>query len=315
AAITPDSLAYVIFTSGSTGTPKGAMLTHGNAASFFAALPQTFGFAPGDRILGVTTVSFDIAALELLGSLCCGMTVVLASSEQARDPALLLELIAREKVSVLQMTPTRLKLLLDALPSPHDALPGIRTLLVGGEALVQNLAERLLAYRDVAVFNVYGPTETTIWSASWRLAAGPVSLGRALPGEQLLVLSASGRLQPPGAVGEIAIAGAGVARGYLNDAARTAERFISLPGIAGRFYLTGDLGRWTADGRLQYLGRRDDQVKIRGMRIEIGDIEHQLRQLPGVRDAAAAIRRNALGEEEIVAYLVGQDCADPAQLR
>ncbi len=343
----PDDLAYVIFTSGSTGTPKGAMLSHRNAAAFFAGLPQAFGFAPGQRILGVTTVSFDIAGLELIGALCCGMTVVLASAEQAREPALLLELVEREKVDVVQMTPTRLKMLLDVLPSPAggrgaggegarkvkglDAHPhpnplppagegarplsAVRTLLVGGEALPQTLADQLLTWSHTRVYNVYGPTETTIWSACWPLAPGPVTLGRALPGEQLLVLSSRHHLQPPGATGEIAIAGAGVARGYLNDPARTAERFITLPGIDGPVYLTGDLGRWNADGTLSYLGRRDDQIKIRGMRIEIGDIEQQLRQLPGVQDAAAAARKNAAGELDIVGYLVGPSQAGLAALR
>lgn len=310
----PDHLAYVIFTSGSTGTPKGAMLRHRNVAAFFACLPQAFGFASGERILAVTTVSFDIAALELLGALTCGMTVVLASSEQARDPAMLLELIEREKVNVLQTTPTRLKTLLELDRFGSPSLPGIRTLLVGGEALPPSLADHLLTWTHTCVFNVYGPTETTIWSASWLLEKGPISLGRALPGEQLLVLSSTHRLQPPGAVGEIAIAGAGVARGYLNDPLRTAQRFISLPGIAGPIYLTGDLGRWTADGKLEYLGRRDEQVKMRGMRIEIGEIEHHLRQLPGVQEAAAAVRNNATGEPELVAYLVAPE-TDIAPLR
>ena len=172
----------------------------------------------------------------------------------------------------------------------------------------------MLAWTYTRVFNVYGPTETTIWSASWLLEKGPVCLGHALPGEQLLVLSSGRRLQPPGAIGEIAIAGAGVARGYLNDSARTAQRFITLPGIAGPIYLTGDLGRWTVNGRLEYIGRRDDQIKIRGMRIEIGEIEHHLRQLPGVRDAAAAVWNNAAGEPDLVAYLVGPE-TDIAPLR
>ncbi len=332
--VTPDQLAYVIFTSGSTGTPKGTMLTHANAASFFACLPQAFGFVAGDRILGVTTVSFDIAGLELLGVLCCGMTVVLASAEQARDPSQLLDLMQQERINVLQMTPTRLKLLLDSfvgwversathrspvddgLRSAPPILQNIRTLLVGGEALPQALAEQLLSLSHLRVFNVYGPTETTIWSASWQLSQGPVSLGRALPGERLLILSSQRRLQPSGAIGEIAIAGIGVARGYLNDAVRTAERFISLPDIEGPVYLTGDLGRWRSDGSLEFLGRRDDQIKIRGMRIEIGEIEHHLQQLPNVQEAVAAARKNTSGETEIVAYLVGpKDRLDAAQLR
>lgn len=312
--VTPERLAYIIFTSGSTGTPKGTMLRHRNAASFFATLPGVFGFRHADRMLAVTTVSFDIAALELLGALCCGMTVVLASAEQAREPQLLMELIQREQVNVMQMTPTRLRMLLEG--AGMDVLAGIRTLLVGGEALPRRLADRILSCPHMKAFNVYGPTETTIWSAYWPISRHPVSLGRAFPGERLLILSPQGRLQPPCAIGEIAIAGAGVARGYLNDPERTRERFVSIPGVGGPVYLTGDLGRWRADGSLEYLGRRDDQVKIRGMRIEIGDIEHSLRQLPGVSDAAAAVRINALHEAEVVAWLVGPKAdTDPATWR
>ncbi|HEY0844910.1 MAG TPA: amino acid adenylation domain-containing protein [Noviherbaspirillum sp.] len=311
---TPERMAYLIFTSGSTGTPKGTMLRHRNAAAFFASLPQVFGFRHGDRILAVTTVSFDIAALELLGALCCGMTVVLASAEQAREPQLLLELIRREQVGVMQMTPTRLRMLLDGAGA--ELLAGVRTLLVGGEALPRRLADQILSFPHLRAFNVYGPTETTIWSAYWPITKRPISIGRAFPGERLLVLSPQRLLQPSGAIGEIAIAGAGVARGYLNDPERTRERFVRIPGIDGPVYLTGDLGRWRADGSLEYLGRRDDQVKIRGMRIEIGDIEHALRQLPGVIDAAAAVRSNALGEPEIVAWLAGpQADTDPAVWR
>jgi len=318
--VTPDQLAYVIFTSGSTGTPKGTMLRHRNAAAFFACLPDTFGFSPKDRILAVTTVSFDIAGLELIGALTCGMTVVLASAEQAKDPEQLLELIERERVDTLQMTPTRLRLLLESAntatsSSTNAVLPSVRTLLVGGEALPQSLAEQLLTLQHMRVFNVYGPTETTIWSAFWLLSPGTVTIGHALPGESLFVLSTEHRLQPPGAIGEIAIGGAGVARGYLNDPLRTTERFVELPGIDGPIYLTGDLGRWRMDGSLEFLGRRDDQIKIRGMRIEIGEIEQHLRALPHVRDAAAAVKINNREESEIVAYLVGpQNDVDVAAL-
>ena len=301
----PDHLAYLIFTSGSTGTPKATMVSHANAAALFASLPQAFGFAPGQRILGVTTASFDIAALELLGSLCCGMTIVLASAHETREPELLADLIERERVEVVQMTPTRLQMLLEAAPAATSPLAPVRTLLVGGEALPQALADTLSRMSGTRVFNVYGPTETTIWSAYWQVSDAPVSLGRPFPGERVLLLSPQWRMQPPGAVGQIAICGAGVARGYLHDEERTAERFIRLPGIDGPVYLTGDLGRWRSDGSLEFLGRRDDQVKVRGMRIEIGDIEYHLARLPGVTAAAAAVRQNARGEAEIHAWLVG----------
>jgi len=318
--VEPDHLAYIIFTSGSTGIPKGALLRHRNAASLFACMPTALGFGAGDRMLAVTTVSFDMAVLEIVGAFTWGMAVVLASATQARDPALLLELIQREHVTVMQMTPTRLRLLLDAAETNTASPPlaGVRMLLVGGEALPQTLAEQLLTFEHLKVFNVYGPTETAVWSSYWPLAAGPIGIGRAFPGERLLVLSSQHRLQPPGALGEIAIAGVGVARGYLNDPVRTAERFITLPDIEGSIYLTGDLARWHSDGSLRFHGRRDGQTKVRGMRIELGEIEHHLRQIPGVRDAAAAIRKSRAGEAEIVGYLVpqrGEINFDPAILR
>jgi amino acid adenylation domain-containing protein len=302
----PDDLAYVIFTSGSTGRPKGAQLLQRNAAAFFSALPGTFGFTPQSRILALTTVSFDIAGLELLGALCCGMTVVLATAAQARDPAQVLALVAAENIQVLQLTPTRLKLLLDE--GELSSLASVQTLLVGGEALPRHLADRLACLPDTRTFNVYGPTETTIWSAAQLLAGGPVSLGRALPGERLFVLSAEHHLQPVGAIGEIAIAGDGVGPGYLDQPEKTAERFVLIPALAsGPVYLTGDLGRWRPDGSLKFLGRLDDQIKIRGTRVEPGEIEHHLRRENGIDDALVIARKAPDGETELIAYLVSRD--------
>jgi amino acid adenylation domain-containing protein len=318
-AVGADQLAYLIFTSGSTGTPKGVMLSHGNAASVLAAIPRALQFSAHERVLGATTVSFDISLLELLGTLSWGCTLVLASATQARDPALLLDLMQRERVSVLQATPTRLRLLLDAANTPQDAAPAafatLRHVLVGGEALPQALADDLLKLASLRVANVYGPTETAIWSAWWPLAPGPVRIGKALAGERLLVLSRERELQAPGAIGEIAIAGAGVARGYFQDAGRSAERFIAVPGIDGPVYLSGDLGCWCSDGQLAFRGRRDEQVKVRGMRIELADVEHQLRLLPGIQAAAASARRNARGETELLAYLMGPATLDVPALR
>jgi amino acid adenylation domain-containing protein len=318
-AVAPERLAYVIFTSGSTGTPKGVMVSHWNAASLLAAIPHATGLGDHERVLGSTTVSFDISVLELLGPLTWGGTLVLASAVQAKDPALLLELIEREQVTLLQGTPTRLQLLLDAAPTDPQrrsrTFSSVRHVLVGGEALPSALAQELLAMPGLRACNVYGPTETAIWSACWPLAPGPVRIGRAFAGERLLVLSQDRGLQPPGAVGEIAIAGCGVGRGYCNDPARTAERFVDVPGVAGKVYLTGDLGCWCGDGSLEFRGRRDEQVKVRGMRIELADVEHQLRQLPGVKTAAASTRRNARGEIELLAYLTGPATVEPAALR
>ncbi len=313
-AVGPDALAYLIYTSGSTGRPKGTRLFHRNAASFFAALPQAFGFAPGQRLLAITTVSFDIAGLELLGALACGMTVVLASAATARDPARIVERIGSERIEVLQSTPTRLKLLVEQ--AGIASLAALRTILVGGEALPQDLADQLASLPDTAVFNVYGPTETTIWSASCRVTPGPVALGRALPGERLFVLSAHQRLQPVGAVGELAIAGDGVGGAYHLRPELSAERFPIIPELCeGPVYLTGDLARWLPDGRLEFLGRGDGQIKIRGMRIEPAEIEQQLRRYPGVRDAVVMAVKNDRGFADLVAYLAADAVPDVAACR
>jgi len=313
-AVGPDSLAYLIYTSGSTGRPKGTRLFHRNAASFFAALPQAFGFAPGQRLLAITTVSFDIAGLELLGALACGMTVVLASAATARDPARIVERIGSERVEVLQSTPTRLKLLVEQ--AGIASLAALRTVLVGGEALPQDLADQLSSLPDTAVFNVYGPTETTIWSAACRVTPGPVSLGRALPGEKLFVLSSHKRLQPIGAVGELAIAGDGVGGAYHQRPELSAERFPSITELCeGPVYLTGDLARWLPDGRLEFLGRSDGQIKIRGMRIEPAEIEQWLRRYPGVRDAVVVAVKNDRGFADLVAYLAADAAPDIAECR
>ncbi|MFC4159113.1 amino acid adenylation domain-containing protein [Chitinimonas lacunae] len=300
--VTPDDPAYVIFTSGSTGRPKGVVVRHRNAAAFFGALGQLFGFAPGRRLLAVTTVSFDIAALELIGALWYGMTVVLADAAQARDPLRLAELIEAQAVDVLQSTPTRFKLLFES--GAEAALARLSTVLVGGEALTPALAARLREL-PARVFNVYGPTETTIWSSQAELDAGPVHLGRAFPGEQLLVLDQAGRLQLDGTVGELAIAGIGVSAAYLDQPEVSARRFIERPELAaGPIYLTGDLAGWDGAGRLRYLGRRDDQVKIRGVRIEPGEIEAALRRFAELRDAVVGVADLGRGEPELIAYLV-----------
>ncbi|MDK2124395.1 non-ribosomal peptide synthetase/type I polyketide synthase [Parachitinimonas caeni] len=299
---TPDDLAYVIFTSGSTGKPKGVMVRQRNAAAFFSQLAHSFGLSAGDRLLAVTTISFDIASLELIGSLWHGLTLVLATTAQARDPEALLTLIQQEDINTLQLTPTRLAPLL-ALDA-SGTVERLKTLLVGGEALPAPLAERLQTLPGQC-FSVYGPTETTIWSAALPLNDGQTGLGRALPGQQLFVLDKTGQLQIMGATGEIAIAGVGVAAGYLDQADATDARFIRNPQLAeGRIYLTGDLGRWTRDGTLQFLGRSDGQVKVRGVRIELAEIEQQLKRHAALADAAVILRRDGEGEAQLLAYLV-----------
>ena len=297
-----EDLAYVIYTSGSTGTPKGVAVRHGGLANFLASMARAPGLAASDRLLGLTSLSFDIAGLELYLPLLVGARVVLVSRHQARDPDLLLGEIHRQGVSVIQATPSTWRLLLEH--PDFSRLEGCR-LLCGGEALPAKLATRL-GRQGTALWNLYGPTETTIWSAACAVTPdAPPNLGQPLANTSLWVLDAALNPVPLGAAGELYIGGAGLARGYHGRPGLTAERFVADPfGPPGaRLYRTGDLARWRADGRLDYLGRLDQQVKIRGLRIELGEIEACLGALPGVREAAVVVRRQGQGQH-LVGYWV-----------
>ncbi|WP_344267035.1 amino acid adenylation domain-containing protein, partial [Streptomyces sodiiphilus] len=262
--------AYVLYTSGSTGRPKGVVVEHRALVNFLAAMCEWFPMGGGDRLLAVTTWSFDIAGLEVFVPLLSGAAVVVGPEGVVLDPGAVAELIAGSGVTVMQATPALWQELLLREPG---VLEGLRV-LVGGEALPGELAGALVE-RAGEVTNLYGPTETTVWSTAWRVSGGPVTLGKPVWNTRVYVLD--GRLEPvaPGVAGELYIAGAGVARGYAGRVDLTAERFVACPfgGPGERMYRTGDVVRWTRDGDLVFLGRADDQVKIRGFRIELGEIE------------------------------------------
>ncbi len=308
-------LAYVLFTSGSTGNPKGVMIEHGALAEFCRSLPDVFGLGSEDRVAALTNISFDISILELLGTLTFGACVLAINAEDAREPDCTLQALAEHKVTVLQATPTRLALLLDMDASCGTQVfaPGaaLHTVLTGGEALPAPLRERLGALDHLTVYEVYGPTETTIWSCARRITeTSRADLGRPLPGEGVAVLSQEGALQPIGAPGEIVLFGAGLARGYLDDRERTAQAFPErLRPVAGRLYRTGDQARWRADGRLEFLGRTDGQIKLRGNRIEIGEVEAALSAQPGIRHAVVELR-GVDAEAMLVAHVTG-DTVEP----
>ena len=311
-AVTADTLAYVLFTSGSTGKPKGVMIEHGALAAFCRGLPETFGIGAEDKVAALTNISFDISILELLGSLTFGACVFTVGAEDARQPESTLKVLDQQKVTVLQTTPTRLGLLMevaaDSGPDVFAEGSALRTVLTGGEVLPAPLRERLAVLGHLKVFEVYGPTETTIWSCARRIGeASQADLGRPLPGEGVAVLSSGGALQPVGTPGEIALFGAGLARGYLNDPERTGRAFPERDRpVAGRLYRTGDRARWRADGRLEFLGRTDGQIKLRGNRIEIGEVEAALSVLPGIRQSAVELRGEG-AEAMLVAHAAGQD--------
>ncbi|WP_395297048.1 amino acid adenylation domain-containing protein [Kitasatospora hibisci] len=318
-AVSPDHPAYVIYTSGSTGRPKGVVVPHGGLTNFLADMADRFALGAGDRLLSVTTVSFDIAALELYLPLLGGAGVVIADRDTVRDPAALLRTAASTGAGIVQATPSLWQAMVTAVP---EGLRGLRV-LVGGEALPAALAARL---RELAgpVTNLYGPTETTIWSTAAELGAadgaGAPSIGGPIANTRVYVLDEGLRPVPPGVSGELYLAGAGVVRGYHRRPALTAERFVACPfGPAGdRMYRTGDVVRWSADGRLEFSGRVDHQVKVRGFRIELGEIEAVLAAHGDVGQAVVVDRRTEQGAVRLVAYLVpraGRPAPGPEELR
>ncbi len=301
-ALLPDQLAYSIYTSGSTGRPKGVQISHAALANFLLSMQRAPGLTAQDRLLAVTSLSFDIAGLELLLPLICGAEVVIASREITGNGELLLALLRASGATVMQATPASWQMLLDAGWQPD---PGLR-MLCGGEAFPRALANRL---GTGALWNMYGPTETTIWSAVSRVtpADGPVLIGSPIANTQLYVLDAAMHPVPVGVAGELYIGGAGLSRGYLGRPDLTAERFVpdpfsTTPGA--RLYRTGDEVRYRASGAIEFLGRLDHQVKVRGFRIELGEIEAVLNRHADIRGAVVLAREDATGDRQLVAYLV-----------
>ncbi len=296
-----ESAAYLIYTSGSTGKPKGVVVTHANVCNFLDSMAHEPGMTSSDVLLAVTTVSFDIAGLELLLPLYVGATVVIASRDDAMDGDRLKALIDTHRVNVMQATPATWRLLIGA---EWTAKKGFRA-LCGGEPLPVDLAAQLLE-RGVELWNMYGPTETTIWSTVCQVteARAPILIGRPIANTQCYVLDQDGRPCEAGAEGELFIGGAGVARGYYNRPELNAEKFLDDPFLPGaRMYRTGDLARFHADGQLECLGRIDFQIKLRGFRIEPGEIEAALREHASVADAACGLRERAAGDARLIAWL------------
>ena len=330
AATGPKNLAYVIYTSGSTGKPKGVEVMHHSVVNFLASMRKTLGFLEKDRLLAVTTLSFDIAGLELYLPLTSGGCVVVAAKSALADGLTLGRMIEEQKISVMQATPVTWRLLLD---SGWRGKAGLK-ILCGGEAFPAELAKRL-AQTGGEVWNLYGPTETTIWSTTYRVPseaeatadasenghggargqasghgagsghnAGRVPIGKPIANTQLYVLDEKLQPVPNGVAGELFIGGDGLARGYLRRAELTSERFISNPFGEGRLYRTGDLVRRLVDGNVEYLERLDNQIKLRGFRIELGEIESALEQQANIAHAVAMVREDTPGDQRLTAYVV-----------
>ncbi|WP_081872873.1 non-ribosomal peptide synthetase [Nocardia otitidiscaviarum] len=319
ATLTPQHIAYVIYTSGSTGRPKGVQIPHANVVTLFRNTAPAFGFGPDDVWTLFHSYAFDFSVWELWGPLLTGGTLVVVDYQTSRSPAAFLALLRRERVTVLNQTPSAFHQLADAERadserSDPDAAPlSLRYIVFGGEALdPRRLADWYSRHDDSAprLVNMYGITETTVHVTHRALdrdvATSGGGIGRALPGLGILLLDKRLRPTPLGVTGEIYVCGGQLARGYLGQPGLTAVRFIADPfGPPGsRLYRSGDLGRWTAAGELEYLGRADEQVKVRGFRIELGEIEAALLADARVRQAAVIVRRDNSDELRIVAYLV-----------
>ena len=317
AAVTPENLAYVLYTSGSTGKPKGIMVEHRSLVNFLESMRREPGMTRDDVLLAVTTMSFDIAALELYLPLISGAKVVIADRMASVDGRELAKLIAQRRITVMQATPATWRLLLES------GWTGSRRLraLCGGEALSRELAEALLP-RTASLWNMYGPTETTVWSLLTRVepGTGSISIGRPIANTTVYILDSCGRPVPAGVPGRLHIGGAGVARGYKNLPERTSQAFAAnpVPERSGeRIYHTGDLARYRPDGQVEFLGRADGQVKIRGYRIETAEIESVLRRHEAVRDAVVVVRGTSEADKQLIAWIVpaANDVQPAAEIR
>ncbi|MEH1954356.1 amino acid adenylation domain-containing protein [Nostoc sp.] len=320
------NLAYVIYTSGSTGQPKGVQISHTAVSNFLSAMQQRPGITKQDTLLAITTISFDIAALEIFLPITVGACLVIARRDVTLDGRELFDLLVKSKATIMQATPATWRLLLDSNYQFSDL-----KILCGGEALPWDLVSKLLA-RSASLWNLYGPTEATIWSSLCQLESTEslISIGRPIDNTQIYILDQNLQPVPIGVPGELHIGGAGLARGYLNRPELTQEKFIPNPfgrsrgaeeqGSRGaevlpnsqspipspRLYKTGDLARYLPDGNIEYLGRIDNQVKIRGFRIELGEIEVALSQHPHVQASCVIAREDTPGDKRLVAYIVSQ---------
>ncbi|HEV8581216.1 MAG TPA: amino acid adenylation domain-containing protein [Thermoanaerobaculia bacterium] len=312
----PAGLAYVIYTSGSTGRPKGVMISHRAILNRLCWMARRFPLAADDRVLQKTPLSFDASIWEIFAPLLEGATLVLARPDGHREPAYLAQLIDEQRITVLQMVPPQLAALLDE--AAPESCRGLRRVFCGGDAFPAALRDRFQQRFAAALSNLYGPTESSIDAAFWECRPGEagavVPIGRPLDNVRLYLLDAGFAPVPCGQVGELHIAGAGLARGYLGRPEATAERFLPDP-FAGqpgeRLYATGDLARHREDGAIEFLGRRDHQVKVRGVRLELGEIEAALRRHPGVREAVVLVCGEG-ADKRLVACVVPAGDAPPA---
>ena len=310
------NLAYVIYTSGSTGKPKGVMIEHRSAVNFITGITNKIQMKAKDSILALTTISFDIFFLETLLPLTKGLKVFIGSNRLLRDANTLSKFIIENDINIFQATPSRIQLLSNSNKG-LACLSKVDKILVGGEALPENLFEELKNLKLKRLFNMYGPTETTVWSSIKDLTdCSKIDIGKPIANTRIYILDSNYKPKPVGAAGELYIAGDGVARGYLNNLKLTEERFKADPFRSGdRMYKTGDLARWLPDGNIEFIGRIDNQVKIRGFRIELGEIESQLLKHDAIKEAVVVDKQDKQGSGYLCAYITAERLITVPELR
>ncbi len=302
---TSNDLVYVIYTSGSTGIPKGVMIEHKSVCNFIKGITEKIDFSSCNTILALTTISFDIFVLETLLALSQGLKIVIANEEQQRNPKLLSELIINNNVDIMQITPSRLKLLIGSSKN-LVCFKKLKVIMVGGEPLSQKLLDELKRISNARIYNMYGPTETTIWSTvKDQTDCNEVNIGKPILNTNIYIVDCENKKVNVGQEGELCIAGYGLARGYINKPELTSEKFVQNPFEPGeRMYKTGDIARWLPNGDIECLGRVDNQVKIRGFRIELEEIEKQLTNVDGIHDSVVIAKENSYGDKYLVAYYI-----------
>ncbi len=308
----PSSIAYVIYTSGSTGQPKGVMIGHRSVVNFLLSMQQKPGIESTDSVLAITTLSFDIAALELLLPLLAGASLYLTSADEAKDGQLLGQLLEQENISIVQATPSYFRLLLDSGWKGTK----LRKALCGGEAFPIDIARRLLPVIP-ELWNMYGPTETTVWSTLYRITHvdGIIPIGHPIANTAVYILDDQLKPVLPGEKGDIYIGGSGLALGYFGRTDLTLERFVMIPGLAVLAYKTGDIGRYSWSGMLEIFGRSDHQIKLRGYRMELGEIEGTVSSLPGIELCVAAVKEFGSDDPRLIAYVIVNDKYQERQVR
>src|SRR6185369_13576968 len=315
APVSGANLAYVIYTSGSTGRPKGVMNTHAGIVNRLLWMQDAYGLDASDCILQKTPYSFDVSVWEFFWPLMTGARLVLAQPEGHKDSAYLASVINAQAVTTIHFVPSMLQAFIES--GELEKCGKLRRVICSGEALPFELQQRFFTASEAQLHNLYGPTEAAVDVTFWACERGgtrsSVPIGRPIANTQIYLLDALSQLVPVGALGELHIGGAGLARGYLGRAEQTAERFVPHPFSSepgARLYRTGDLARYGAGGEIEYVGRVDHQVKVRGFRIELGEIESVLDTHAAVREVVVIASEHAVGDTRLVAYVVMDQAAE-----